>query len=78
MVNSTEPRLAPRVKLAIEQIRGIIPNVISENCVLIMTNTTEGIAPNFDAKLLDTLIKEDRTFKIENSMFKVDIKKATK
>ena len=39
-----------------------------------MTNVHEGIPQNFGSKILNTLIDDKRIFKIQNSMFSVDVR----
>ena len=73
MLNGAEPRVNERVKYIVQRIIGILPNVIKENLILVLSNTR--ISPNLDVKSLDVEVPSDRVFSIDNFIFSIDLSK---
>jgi hypothetical protein len=73
MVNGSYTRIPPEIELALKQINGIIPDVVTENVLLVLTNCSKA-TKNFDKKVLGAEIPDGRTFYVDNSIFSNDPK----
>jgi hypothetical protein len=40
MMNGTDPRITNRVQYVIQKIKGILPNVVKDNLVILMSNVS--------------------------------------
>jgi hypothetical protein len=38
MVNGSEPRISERVEYVIQKLKGILPNILSDNLIIILSN----------------------------------------
>ena len=74
MMNGSDPRLTDRNKYIFHCLTGIIPNVVRENLIVLLSNVRN--TPNLDfRKALNINVPQERVFFIDNLIFGVDIAK---
>ncbi len=72
MLNGAEPRVNERIKYIIQRIVGILPNVVKENLMIVLSNTR--ISSNLDVKSLGIEVPSERVFSIDNFIFSINLK----
>ncbi len=73
MLNGAEPRVNERIKYIIQRINGILPNVVKNNLMIVLSNTR--ISSNLDVKSLRIEVPSERVFSIDNFIFSMDLAK---
>jgi hypothetical protein len=73
MLNGAEPRVNERIKYIIQRINGILPNVVKDNLMIVLSNTR--ISSNLDVNSLGIEVPSERVFSIDNFIFSIDLAK---
>lgn len=70
MINGSDPAIKPPLLLAIEKVKGIIPNIVRDNVIVLLTNVSD--QANLNLLHLDIVVDKSRIFTINNSIFSAD------
>ena len=71
MINGAEARVSDRVEYIIQRLSGILPNVVRDNLIVLLSNSR--LTPNLDVKKYINLPAE-RIFFIDNLIFSLNLK----
>jgi hypothetical protein len=72
IINGTECWLSERILYAIQRMKGILPNVLKDNLIVLMTNVAT--KPNLNIKDLEMDLPQGRLFYVNNSIFSTNLK----
>jgi hypothetical protein len=75
MMNGSEPRVSDRIKYIIQRLIGIIPNVVRENLIVLLSNVR--FTPNLDVNTIGVNVPDDKRFYIDNLLFSLDFANTT-
>ena len=75
MMNVSEPRVSDRIKYIIQRLIGIIPNVVRENLIVLLSNVR--YQPNLDVNSIGVNVPDDKRFYIDNLLFSLDFANTT-
>ena len=70
MINASDPRVKTPLLYAVSNLQSIIPDVVKENVVILLSNVN--VQPNLTLSDLGLSIEDDRIFKIDNCTFSAD------
>lgn len=72
MLNGSEARIHDRIQYVVTKLKGILPNVVQENLIILLSNVK--YEPQLDVNvLLKEKISPNRIFYYENAIFQMDI-----
>ncbi len=74
-MNGSEPRASDRIKYIIQRLIGIIPNVVRENLIVLLSNVR--FIPNLDINTIGVNVPNDKRFYIDNLLFSLDFANTT-
>lgn len=71
MINGTDARVDDRIKYLIQKIKGMLPDKIADNMVLLLSNVAS--ISNLNHENLGLKLKKEQVFYMDNSVFSANI-----